>query len=87
MKTLRRPFSIGIVLLLGGVVWLGWAVNVTVATYVLAAGLVGLAAARILLPPKDTLNARGRTFDIAILLGFAVALATLAPWGLAQLPS
>ncbi|MDN5558757.1 MAG: DUF3017 domain-containing protein [Ruaniaceae bacterium] len=87
MKTLRRPFSIGIVLLLAGVVWLGWAVNPTVATYVLAAGLVGLAAARIFLPPKDTLNSRGRNFDVVILVGFAAALAVLAPWGLAQLPS
>ena len=87
MKTLRRPFSIGIVLLLGGVVWLGWAVNVTVATYVLAGGLVALAAARILLPPKEPLNARGRIFDVVILLGFAAGLAALAPWGLAQLPS
>lgn len=87
MKTLRRPFALGIVLVLGIAVWLGWNENVQIAVYVLAGALVALALARLTLPAKHTLNARGRTFDVAVLLSLSAALVFLAPWGLATLPS
>lgn len=85
VKTLRRPLVLGILLLAVGVVWTGWSENVMIAAYVLAAGLVVLALARLLLPPKHTLNARGRTFDVVALLSFAAVLVVLAPSGLATL--
>ncbi|SNU00355.1 Protein of unknown function [Ruaniaceae bacterium KH17] len=87
VKTLRRPFALGILLLLAGVVALGWYADVQIAVLTLAGGLVLLAIARVFLPPKHTLNGRGRTFDVVILIGFALALALLAPWGLATLPT
>lgn len=87
VKTLRRPFALAILVLLAGLVWLGWNENVQIAVYALAVGLGFLALVRLVVPPKHTLNARGRTFDVVVLVSLAVALVILAPWGTATLPS
>lgn len=75
-----------VVALFAGVAALAWWADARWAAYLLAFGLVVAAIARATLPEKHVLNARERRFDIVVLLALAVAVALLAPWGLALSP-
>ncbi len=86
-RTLRRPMAAATGLLVLLVATLAWFVDPQAAARVLAIGLVGAALARLLLPERDVLTARGRRFDVAVLLTLAAAAFLLAPWGLAVAPS
>lgn len=85
--TLRKPTAIVAGLLAAAVVFVAWYVDVAWAAWLLAAGLGGAAALRAFLPEKHVLTARTTTFDVTVLLLLAAAIALLAPWGNAQLPS
>lgn len=81
-RTLRRPLAAATGLLVLGVCALAWYADVRVAAYALAGGLAVAAVVRLTLPDRAVLTARGRRFDVVVLLVLAVALALLAPWGL-----
>lgn len=84
--TWRKPTVIGVGVLTLGVAAAAELLDVQIAAWLLSAGLVGAAGLRAFAPERDILTARGRTFDVTVLLLLAVLLALLAPWGLAQDP-
>lgn len=87
----RRMRSTPLVAATGGLVvlvlGLAWFEDVRIAARVLSLGLVVAAVARLLLHERAVFAARGRRFDVTVLLVLAVAAFLLAPWGLAQVPS
>lgn len=86
-RTLRKPMAVAtglLVVLVGAVAWF---VDVQAAARTLGIGLLLAALARVLLPEQDVLTARGRRFDVAVLVVLAAAALLLAPWGLALSPS
>lgn len=85
--TLRKPTAIAAGLLVAGVIAVAWRVDVQWAAWLLSAGLFGAAALRGTLPEKHVLTARSRSFDVGVLVVLALAVALLAPWGNAQMPS
>ncbi len=85
--TWRKPTVIVVSLLAIAVAVVAWYVDVRTAVYVLAAGCLGAALLRAFARERDVLTARGRAFDVTVLLLLAIGLALLAPWGLATVPS
>ncbi len=84
--TWRKPTVLALGLLVLAVTLAATLADVRIAAWVLSGGLVVAACLRALAPEHHVLSARSQRFDIAMLLGFAIVLAVLAPWGLADLP-
>lgn len=83
--TARRVLAGATLLLVAAVAGLALLVDVRAAAVVLGVGMLGMAGGRALLPEDAVLAARGRRFDIVLLVCFGLALLALSPWGLAVL--
>ncbi|HZK06498.1 MAG TPA: DUF3017 domain-containing protein [Actinomycetaceae bacterium] len=79
--TWRKPTVIAVCLLVLAVAAIAILVDSRSAAWLLAAGLAIAAALRWFAPERDVLDARGRRFDVTVMLILAVAIAVLAPWG------
>lgn len=82
--TWRKPTVIAVSLLVVAVAAVASFFNVQLAAWLLSSGLVAAAGIRMVAPEHHILAARGRRFDVVVLLVLAVALAILAPWGLSE---
>lgn len=87
MKTLRRPLTVAVVLLLAAVVYAAMHWNAHVAALTLAGGTAAAAFIRLTFPERLVFTARSRAFDVTVLVLLALAVALLAPWGLALMPN
>nr|NLD39802.1 DUF3017 domain-containing protein [Actinomycetales bacterium] len=85
--TWRKPSAIAVSILIVAVAATAWFADTRAAAWVLAGGCVAAAVLRVAARERHVLTARGRTFDVAMLLALAILLAVLAPWGLAVTPS
>lgn len=85
--TWRKPSAIAVSVLIVAVAATAWFMDTRAAAWLLSAGCVAAAVLRVAARERNVLTARGRTFDVAMLLVLAVLLAVLAPWGLAVTPS
>lgn len=87
MKTLRRPLAVAVVLLLAAVVYVSVRWDARLVALTLAGGMGAAALIRLTLPERLVFTARSRAFDVAVLMVMALAVALLAPWGLALMPA
>lgn len=84
--TARRVYGLATLALLAAAVATAFVVDVSYAALVLAAGIALAAVIRMFSAERDVLTGRGRMFDVLMLLGFALVLVLLSPWGIAELP-
>lgn len=83
--TARRVSLAGTVLLVAAVAAVMVLVDVRAAAALLGVAMLAAAAGRALLPEEAVPTARGRRFDVVLLVAFAALLLALSPWGLAVL--
>ncbi|MCI6574926.1 MAG: DUF3017 domain-containing protein [Actinomycetaceae bacterium] len=83
MKDLPSPWFYMVLLVwLAAILAVALCIHPTAAAYMLSASLAVAAVLRATCSPRVIPHVRARWFDVCCLLGLALALLYLAPWGL-----